>query len=146
MFSWKKDFYLPFYYLNNQWKLVFTSGFLSSTAREKRFSLSVLSYLTVQFFLYQPLILAILKNDSTNVFTTACIELLFTSVTFLLASSSRSASAPLYSVSLSRPWTRHLPLAPSHVIPSDKTYGISCTKKEPYELQLVEILQVSIYN
>jgi hypothetical protein len=48
--SWKR-FALAVYYVDRQWKSIFTGGFITPTASENRFSLAVLSYPPVQMMI-----------------------------------------------------------------------------------------------
>jgi hypothetical protein len=61
-------------------EIVLPGGFITSTASENRFPLTVLSYPPVNNDdFYWPLVPSVLRNDSENRFTTVTVELLCTS-------------------------------------------------------------------
>jgi hypothetical protein len=76
-FMFLERFSLPVLLPRLPLKVDFHWRFFSPTTSEKWFPPAVHSYLSVQIiFFYWLLALTVLKNLSTNVFTTACIELL----------------------------------------------------------------------
>jgi hypothetical protein len=74
------DLHWRFYYVDRQWKSIFTGGFITSTASENRFTGGLQLPACKNNDFYWPLALAVTINATKNRFMTASIELLCTSV------------------------------------------------------------------